>query len=168
MAKHTKYIIYTDGSCLYSDHRRPGAWGYCILLKGQPVSIKTGCEINTTNNRMEMKAVLNSFKRVSHVLGNDTSLMQESSIRVYSDSQYVVNGYMKWYDNWIANKKDDIKNPDLWMEMKEIGSKFHKVELKWVRGHSGNKWNEFIDDRCTKRVYKDKDSDYALVDIKKA
>ena len=132
-----KVKIYTDGACLGN----PGIGGYGAILKynGHKKEISGGYE-NTTNNRMEITAVIEALKL----------LKEPCDITIYSDSQYVCNAITKgWAKNWEAkgwmrNKKEPALNADLWKKLLELIEN-HKVELVWVKGHAGHPENERCD-----------------------
>lgn len=130
--------IYTDGAC--SGNPGKGGWG-AILIYGDAVKEISGGEDNTTNNRMELKAVIEGLK----------ALKSSCDVEIYSDSAYVVNAFtQKWIDNWIKNNwktadKKSVKNVDLWQELLVL-IKTHNVTFKKVKGHSDNELNE----RCDK------------------
>ncbi|MSP33412.1 MAG: ribonuclease HI [Rickettsiales bacterium] len=133
-----KITIYTDGAC--SGNPGAGGWGAVLLYKEHIKKISGG-EKDTTNNRMELKAVIESLRAVKKLTAD---------IIVYTDSKYVQNGIMEWIHGWKKNgwknaAKKPIKNVDLWMELDEESAK-HKIEWKWVKGHSGNKYNEMADE----------------------
>lgn len=133
-----KVTIYTDGAC--SGNPGKGGWG-SILIYGDVVKELSGGEDNTTNNRMELKAVIEALK----------ALKSPCEVEIYSDSAYVVNAFtQKWIDNWIKNNwktadKKSVKNVDLWQELLVL-IKTHNVTFKKVKGHSDNELNE----RCDK------------------
>lgn len=133
-----KVTIYTDGAC--SGNPGKGGWG-AILIYGDVVKELSGGEDNTTNNRMELKAVIEGLK----------ALKSPCDVEIYSDSAYVVNAFtQKWIDNWIKNNwktadKKSVKNVDLWQELLVL-IKTHNVTFKKVKGHSDNELNE----RCDK------------------
>ena len=133
-----KVTIYTDGAC--SGNPGKGGWG-SILIYGDVVKELSGGEDNTTNNRMELKAVIEGLK----------ALKSPCDVEIYSDSAYVVNAFtQKWIDNWIKNNwktadKKSVKNVDLWQELLVL-IKTHNVTFKKVKGHSDNELNE----RCDK------------------
>ncbi len=133
-----KITIYTDGAC--SGNPGAGGWGAVLLYKEHIKKISGG-EKDTTNNRMELKAVIESLRAVKKI---------SADIVVYTDSKYVQNGIMEWIHGWKKNgwknaAKKPIKNVDLWMELDAESAK-HKIEWKWVKGHSGNKYNEMADE----------------------
>ena len=133
--------IYTDGAC--SGNPGPGGWG-AILMYGPHKKELSGGEAQTTNNRMELMAVIVALE----------ALNRPCEVEVHSDSQYVVNAFNKhWIDGWkkrgwkTANKQP-VKNRDLWERLLTAKSK-HKVEFIWVKGHAGHELNERCDELAT-------------------
>ena len=130
--------IYTDGAC--SGNPGPGGWG-AILMYGQHRRELSGGEANTTNNRMELTAVIEGLK----------ALKEKCDVTVITDSQYVANGInLGWAKSWKANnwRKKDKKpalNPELWDELLSLIDS-HVVTVKWIKGHAGHPENE----RCDK------------------
>lgn len=123
--------IYCDGSSLGN----PGFGGYCAILRyKQQEKIISGSMPNTTNNRMELLAVLEALK----------ALKEPCLIKLYSDSKYVCDGIAKWIFNWIKKDFKDVKNPDLWKEFLQL-SKNHKIETFWIKGHNNHPENEKCD-----------------------
>lgn len=149
-----KMRIYTDGAC--SGNPGPGGWGAVILFpKGKQEM--SGFESQTTNNRMELKAVIEALKL--------TISLNHKSISVYSDSAYVVNainnGWIKnWYNNgWKTVSKDDVKNKDLWIEMIELISNENiNIEMIKVKGHSDNIYNNRCDEIARKEIKDNKNN----------
>ncbi|MFC1659103.1 ribonuclease HI [Pseudomonadota bacterium] len=135
--KLKKVIIYTDGSC--SGNPGKGGWG-AVLIYGNHVKEISGKNKETTNNQMELKAVIEALK----------VLKQSCEIDLYTDSHYVKNGITKWIHDWkvkewrTANRKQ-VKNVELWKELDEEVER-HKIKWHWVKGHSGDKWNERADE----------------------
>lgn len=134
--------VYTDGSAL--GNPGPGGWGFIIRLKtGDVEEYSQGYE-HTTNNRMEMMAVINALETLDN--------FKSDAITIHSDSQYTLNGITKgWAEGWRKKgwKKGDGKpalNPDLWGIMLDLVEKFEKLSFKWVKGHAGNPLNERADD----------------------
>ncbi len=135
--------IYTDGAC--SGNPGAGGWGAVLLYKEHKKEISGGQKA-TTNNQMELKAVIEALK----------ILKKPSKIIIYTDSVYVKDGITKWIFNWKKNgwrsaSKKPIKNIELWQELDELNSK-HDVEYKWIKGHSGNKYNEIADQLAVNAV----------------
>jgi ribonuclease HI len=133
--------IYTDGAC--SGNPGPGGWAAIIL--GKPLEERIfGGEKKTTNNRMEMTAVIKALE----------SIKTPSCITLYSDSQYVLKGITEWISGWkkkgwkTSNKKP-VLNQDLWIILDSLNV-FHNVEWKWVKGHSGYVYNEEVDSLARK------------------
>ena len=129
-----KVVIYTDGAC--SNNPGPGGWG-AVLLYNSSMKDISGAEENTTNNRMELTAVIKAL----HAL-NTT----EIPVVVYTDSTYVKQGITVWIHSWKRTKwkNGKIKNIDLWQELDKISSSF-SIEWRWVKGHSGDALNERAD-----------------------
>lgn len=123
-------IIYTDGAC--SGNPGPGGWA-AILIYGRHVKELSGGERQTTNNRMELTAVIEALK----------ALKEPCRVKVYSDSAYIVNCFHeKWYVKW--EKTGFKKNPDLWQELLRL-VRMHEVEFVKVKGHSDDELNNRCD-----------------------
>ncbi len=132
-----KVQIYTDGACLGNPGK--GGWGAILIYKEHQKKIFGG-EPETTNNRMEMKAVIESLR----------ALKKSSEIILYTDSTYVKDGITKWIHGWKKNgwrnaNRKPVKNSDLGQEL-DIETKKHRIEWIWVKGHSGNYYNEIVDE----------------------
>ena len=125
--------IYTDGAC--SGNPGPGGWA-ALLIWGDKTKSISGHEANTTNNRMEMMAAIKGLEQVS----------KSVEIRLTTDSQYVKNGITQWINTWLRNNWNGgkVKNQDLWLKLVELKAK-HNIEWCWVKGHSGNQYNEQVD-----------------------
>lgn len=140
-------IIYSDGGC--SGNPGPGGWGFVIVDGGAQAgtgaeTIRSGGEKVTTNNRMELTAVIESLRLV--LATPDWSIRPVS---VYTDSQYVQKGITQWITGWKRNgwrtaSKDPVKNQDLWMVLDELALKL-KPRWVWVKGHAGIHYNEICD-----------------------
>jgi ribonuclease HI len=126
-----KIEVFTDGSSLGN----PGPGGWCAILryKGKEKILRGG-EEHTTNNRMELTAVIEALK----------ALKERCEIDLYSDSTYVLKGINEWLPGWVKKNFKNVKNPDLWKEFLEA-VKGHKINVNWVRGHSGHRENEICD-----------------------
>jgi ribonuclease HI len=129
-------IIYTDGAC--SGNPGPGGWGCHYSYKGHTKQL-CGGERDTTNNRMELLAVIMALE----------NLTRSCKVVVYSDSQYVVNGITTWIHNWKIKEWRKVKNVDLWQKLDEARNR-HEVEWQWVKGHAGDKGNELADKLANK------------------
>jgi ribonuclease HI len=128
--------VFTDGAC--KGNPGPGGWGV-LLRYGEHEKELFGGEANTTNNRMELLAVIRALE----------SLKRAVPVRIHTDSQYVHKGISEWIHGWKRNgwrtaDKKPVKNADLWQRLDELASQ-HDVEWRWVRGHSGHEFNERAD-----------------------
>lgn len=141
--------IYTDGCCRNLKH---GGWGYAVVKDNVVVYTKKGGVWNTTNNKMEMTAVIEALKYIkehqSEAGGNFT---------ICADSKYVINGATSWIrtwkkNGWMTSKKEPVLNEDLWREIDALHSQV-SVKWQWVKGHSNNSFNDLADklanDACT-------------------
>lgn len=132
-----KVDIYTDGAC--SGNPGPGGWGAIILYRGIEKELSGG-ELKTTNNRMELTAVITAL----------TALNEPCEVTLYSDSKYITDalnlGWAKsWKKNkWIKSDKKPALNTDLWEQLLGL-CEIHKVTPVWVRGHNGHEYNERCD-----------------------
>jgi len=128
--------IFTDGAC--RGNPGPGGWGAILRAHGREKELFGG-EAATTNNRMELTAVIRALE----------ALKRPSHVRLYTDSQYVQKGISEWIHTWkrkgwrTADKKP-VKNEDLWRRLDELAAQ-HEVEWHWVRGHDGHPENERAD-----------------------
>jgi len=131
-------VVYTDGAC--SGNPGPGGWA-ALLLFGEHKKELSGGEKKTTNNRMEIQAVIEALK----------ALKEPCAVKVHSDSAYVVNCFQQgWYKSWIKNgwknsKKQPVENQDLWKELLSLMEKHH-VEYIKVKGHADNEYNNRCDE----------------------
>ena len=128
--------IYTDGSCIGNPGR--GGWA-AIIIENKKQKIISGSEPYTTNNRMELVAVIKSLK-----------LVKKKELSIITDSQYVKNGIevwiFKWKKNgWMTAEKKPVKNKDLWLLLEKL-SKNKKIKWEWVKGHSSDKLNNKVDE----------------------
>jgi ribonuclease HI len=128
--------IFTDGAC--KGNPGPGGWG-AWLRSGIHEKELCGGEPLTTNNRMELLAVIRALE----------SLKRPSQVRIATDSQYVQKGISEWIKNWKlrgwrTSNKEPVKNADLWKELDAVSSK-HQIEWVWVKGHAGHEGNERAD-----------------------
>ena len=135
-------VIYTDGGC--SGNPGPGGWANVILAENQEFP-QSGGESLTTNNRMELTAVIQAF---SAILSKPEWACRQ--ITVCTDSQYVKNGMTSWLEgwkrrNWVSSTKAPVKNKDLWQRLDKECSR-HKITFKWVKGHAGHAENERCDE----------------------
>ena len=139
--------IYTDGAC--SGNPGPGGWGAVLIYKGYKKEI-WGSEQNTTNNIMELTAVVEALKKLKY----------ECRVELYSDSAYVVNAFDKgWIYNWVKNDwktsdKKPVKNKELWEELYALTKK-HDVTFIKVKGHADNMYNNRCDELATSAIKRD-------------
>lgn len=128
--------LYTDGAC--KGNPGPGGWGY-LLKCGEKSIHDSGSEKDTTNNRMELMAVINGLSKLNRFC----------NVIISTDSQYVKNGMEEWIHNWKKNgwkgsNKKPVKNVDLWQRLDTLVQKFN-VSWEWIKGHSGHTENELVD-----------------------
>jgi ribonuclease HI len=130
-------IIYTDGAC--SGNPGPGGWGAILIFGGKRKEINGG-ELDTTNNRMELRAAAEALK----------ALKRPVRAELHTDSEYLRKGITEWIGNWKRNgwktaAKKPVKNADLWQLLDEARQR-HEVEWRWVKGHAGEPENERADE----------------------
>ena len=141
-----KVTIYTDGAC--SGNPGPGGWGAILMCQGKKKEIAGGCK-NTTNNIMEITAVIEALKLLKYACEVD----------LYSDSAYVVNAFrQKWIDNWKKDNwktasKEPVKNKELWQELDKL-TQIHQVKFHKVKGHSDNEFNNRCDELARGEIQK--------------
>lgn len=130
--------VYTDGAC--KGNPGPGGWGV-LLQSGEKTRELFGGELVTTNNRMEMTAVIQALQ----------SLSRPCAVTLFLDSQYVLKGITEWLPGWKARgwrtaAKAPVKNVDLWQQLDRlVAGSGHKIDWRWVRGHNGDPGNERAD-----------------------
>lgn len=130
-------IIYTDGAC--SGNPGPGGYGVVLLYQKQKRELSEGFR-HTTNNRMELRAVIAGLE----------ALKEKCNVTLYSDSKYIIDAInlgwaRRWQaNNWRKNKKESALNTDLWKRVLELCD-HHEVNFKWTQGHMGNIYNERCD-----------------------
>ena len=146
----TRVEIFTDGAC----SGNPGAGGRGAILRYKDVEKElSGGEAQTTNNRMELMAVIEAL----------SALKRPCNISLYTDSKYVMSGVTEWLANWkqngwrTANKKQAVKNIDLWQRLDELTGQ-HEIRWIWVKGHNGHAENERCDALARAEVAKIKES----------
>ncbi len=144
MKKDNRYVeIYTDGAC----SGNPGVGGWCAILRyGDKEKIISGGEIITTNNRMELTAIIRAL----------SELKRSCNVKVYSDSHYLIRGVKEWLPQWVKkgwknSSKKTVENKDLWEKIDELTKK-HVIDWVWVKGHSGHKENELCDSIAKKEI----------------
>ena len=135
--------IYTDGAC--RGNPGPGGWG-ALLKFGSKEKQLYGGESLTTNNRMELRAVIEAL----------SALKRPCNVSITSDSTYVLKGINEWLPNWkkrgwLTSGKKPVKNEDLWKSLDSLKS-VHNIEWHWVKGHSGHLENELVDQLANKGI----------------
>jgi len=139
-----KVVIYTDGAC--SGNPGPGGWGSILMYKDIKKEISGG-QPDTTNNIMELTAVIEGLKLLKH----------ECEVEIYSDSAYVVNAFNnKWIygwmkNNWKTSSKEPVKNKELWEELFSL-TKIHIIKFIKVKGHSDNEFNNRCDELAREAI----------------
>ena len=138
--------IYADGAC--KGNPGPGGWGALLRRRGREKEM-CGGEAQTTNNRMELTAVIEAL----------ASLKRGSKVRVYTDSQYVQKGISEWIHNWkrrgwLTADRKPVKNADLWRRLDDV-ARAHRVEWHWVKGHAGHPENERADELANRGIPND-------------
>ena len=128
--------IFTDGAC--KGNPGPGGWG-AILRMGNHEKELSGGEADTTNNRMEMTAVIRALK----------ALNEPCAVTIHTDSRYVIDGMTKWIEGWkrkgwLNASKQPVRNQDLWHDLIEAVL-HHQIERQWIKGHDGHPENERAD-----------------------
>ena len=137
-----KITIYTDGAC--SGNPGKGGWA-AVIIEDKNEKTISGSEPLTTNNRMELSAVINALKEVG-----------SAELDIYTDSKYVKNGIESWIKNWKINgwmtaAKQPVKNKDLWLELDTLVSE-KAIGWKWVKGHSNDHYNTIVDEAARKAI----------------
>ena len=141
----TQVVIYTDGAC--KGNPGPGGWG-AILRSGKSEKELFGGELDTTNNRMELLAVIEAL----------AALKRPCEITLFLDSQYVRKGITEWIHgwkkkNWRTASGSPVKNVELWQRLDELVAKAgHTIDWRWVKGHAGDPGNERADELANKGV----------------
>ena len=136
-------VIYADGAC--KGNPGPGGWGVLLQAGGRATEMFGG-EERTTNNRMELSAVIEGLM----------SLQVRSTVRVYTDSQYVQKGISEWIHNWkrrgwLTADRKPVRNVDLWQKLDKVARE-HDVEWHWVKGHAGHPGNERADELANRGI----------------
>lgn len=140
-------VIYTDGAC--KGNPGPGGWGV-LLQAGPHIKEMFGGERETTNNRMELQAVIEALR----------ALKRPCDVTLFLDSEYVRKGITEWVHGWKARgwktaAKQPVKNAELWQELDTlVATAGHRIEWRWVKGHAGDPGNERADELANKGVDK--------------
>lgn len=145
MTQYKAVEIFTDGAC--KGNPGPGGWGVLLRFQGTEKCL-LGSEPLTTNNRMELMAVIQGLRVLKY----------PCHVELYSDSKYVINGATQWLAQWKEknykqNTKNPVKNIDLWMQVDTL-LQLHQINWHWVRGHSGHPENERVDALANEAILK--------------
>lgn len=140
-----KIIIYTDGAC--SGNPGKGGWG-AILKYGDHTKEISGYAELTTNNKMELQAVIEALKLIK----------KDYDIEIFTDSSYVKNGITSWINtwklnNWKTSKRESVKNKELWLELDELRQKYN-INWNWVKGHADDEINNRVDELARLEIKK--------------
>ncbi|RME13521.1 MAG: ribonuclease HI [Bacteroidetes bacterium] len=134
MTNNETIHVYADGAC--SGNPGKGGWGAVLLYKNHRKDL-SGAYRKTTNNRMELTAVIEALKSIKN---------KEIPVIVHSDSQYIVDSINKGYiHNWVNKNFNKVKNPDLWKELIQLIRQFKDIKFEWIKGHNNNPYNEACD-----------------------
>ena len=148
-----RYSLYTDGAC--QPNPGVGGWAFVLIAEDENSYIHQGSAPATTNNRMELSAVLHGFRMFLDIREPDDELT------LYSDSMYLINGVMEWSIKWKKNnwKRGKISDPqpvlnvDLWKSIREVADQIH-IQSSYVPGHSGHVYNEIVDKLAVEMIAK--------------
>ena len=139
-------VIYTDGGC--SGNPGPGGWAFVVSENGEIREYRSGGDQSTTNNKMELTAVINALEYAKANCERDVVIL--------TDSQYVKNGITVWIHSWKKNgwrtsSKAPVKNVEYWVTLDKLNDELN-VDWQWVKGHAGIKYNEICDSLCQKQI----------------
>lgn len=145
MDNNKKVIIYTDGAC--SGNPGKGGWG-AVLKYGEITKQISGYSDLTTNNKMELRAVIEALKL----------LKKRCDVEIFTDSVYVKDGITKWINswkknNWKTSKKEPVKNKELWIELDNLRNQ-HNINWNWVKGHADDEINNIVDKLARSEILK--------------
>ena len=163
-----KYVIYTDGAC--SGNPGPGGYAFVVNANNRSILKVSGCKSHTTNNEMELMAITQSLR---HIIKNYKEF-NGPEIVIRSDSAYCVNAITQGWplawraNNWLTSQNKEVKNKDLWEEYCSAYEFFKKknveVKAEKVKGHSGDEFNEMVDQAARKAILRNKgDKDVSIV-----
>ena len=140
MLSKSKIEIYTDGAC----SGNPGPGGFAaILIYNNRKKVISGFERLTTNNRMELRAIIEALKVIKN---------RNIPVIIYTDSTYVQKGITQWLENWKKRGFKKVKNIDLWKQLDSLLQSFSHVEVRHIKGHSGNEYNELVDSIAKSKI----------------
>jgi len=140
---NSKVLIYTDGAC--RGNPGPGGWG-AVLKSREHSRTLSGYAAQTTNNRMELTAVIEGLR----------ALKRPCEVELVTDSKYVMQGINDWLDNWKRNgwktaARKPVKNIDLWRQLDDEAQR-HRINWRWVKGHSGDAGNDLADELANQAI----------------
>ena len=135
--------IYTDGGC--DPNPGPGAWAFSVFEEGESYYDQSGFDQQTTNNRMELMAIL---KAMTFIYDERIDI----PVQICSDSSYGINSITKWMDRWASRGWRDVKNPDLMRSLYRLRNALPNISFTHVRGHSGIPGNNYVDRLCTLKM----------------
>ncbi len=138
-------ILYTDGAC--SGNPGPGGWGAILMYEKHKLELSGGAK-DTTNNRMELSAVIEGLKKLN----------KPCKVHIFTDSKYVLDGATKWLEGWKQkgwknSQRKEVINKDLWLIFDDL-NKYHALEWTWVKGHAGDPLNERADELAVAAIPK--------------
>lgn len=136
--------LYTDGACQVHKGQK-GGWAYVLVDKDITIQ-GNGSILDTTNNKMEIVALLKGLETLNQHTNDKSKLIQ-----IYSDSQYVINSAGIWVHNWVKTNFRKKKNKEYWLHYLKLSEGWN-IEFNWVRGHSGDKYNEICDQLATEAI----------------
>lgn len=147
--KHIKTEIYTDGGCMHNgSQNNVGSWAYVVVENNKYIYGSSYRVYNITNNKMELTAIIKALEYAV-----DRNIKE---VTIVSDSQYCINGCTIWKSKWIENKMNKkqnvpVLNSNLWLQIYALQNKV-ETKFRWVKGHSGYRWNEYVDKLCTQEI----------------
>ena len=155
-----KFTTYTDGGC--SGNRRdsgcPGGYGYIILDPGENnICEGGGKDFNTTNNRMELRAVIEGLISLKEILNDEYEGAKKHDCVVKTDSRYVCDNFDDYLPEWKRNgwkksKGSPVLNKDLWQKIDELTPEFRSLRFFWIKGHASDKWNILADSLAQQNI----------------
>lgn len=143
------FELWTDGGAVRQGNAYRGGWGVVVIKMGQKVGDYNGFAPDTTNNRMELCAIINGLLCIPNKYDG-------SHVTVYSDSKYCIEGISSWIHNWIRkgwmrSESKKVKNKDLWLKLLDL-TEYFDIEWQWVKGHADIEYNERADQLATEAI----------------
>lgn len=137
--------IYTDGAC--KGNPGHGSWAFIVYIDGQKKESFGDYDPNTTNNKMELTAILQALQYIFH-----NNLNEGSTITIFSDSKYCLNSINMWMDGWARKNWKDVKNPELMKAIYDLKNKLPGISYQYIEAHSGKAGNEDVDALCNEII----------------